>query len=151
MKARAGGLRMALAALGFVAISAAGQSYSIDWYKVAGGGGTSSNGQYVVSGTVGQPDAGVFMTNGPYSLTGGFWAITALQTSGAPWLTIRRGGVNSVIISWPSSAGGFVLQQSGGLAAASWGNFAGTTNDDGTNKSVTIQPPTGNEYFRLAR
>ena len=33
------------------------QQYSVDWYKVAGGGGTSTNGQYSVSGTIGQPDA----------------------------------------------------------------------------------------------
>ena len=40
------------------------QSYSIDWYKIAGGGGTSSNGQYIVSGTIGQHDAGGPMTGG---------------------------------------------------------------------------------------
>src|SRR5271157_3921855 len=33
-----------------------GQSYSIGWYKIAGGGGSSSNGQYSVSGTIGQQD-----------------------------------------------------------------------------------------------
>ncbi|HXR05029.1 MAG TPA: hypothetical protein VN836_10025, partial [Verrucomicrobiae bacterium] len=34
------------------------QQYSIDWHKVAGGGGTSSGGTFAVSGTIGQPDAG---------------------------------------------------------------------------------------------
>ena len=34
------------------------QAYSIDWYKIAGGGGTSTDGTYPVSGTIGQPDAG---------------------------------------------------------------------------------------------
>ena len=33
------------------------QSYSIDWYKVAGGGGTSTNGQYSVNGTIDPADA----------------------------------------------------------------------------------------------
>jgi hypothetical protein len=33
------------------------QSYSIDWYKVSGGGGTGTNGQYSASGTIGQHDA----------------------------------------------------------------------------------------------
>ena len=51
------------------------QSYSIDWYKVAGGGGTSTGGTYSVSGTIGQHDAGGPMTGGSYSLTGGFWAL----------------------------------------------------------------------------
>ena len=41
-----------------------GQSYSIDWYKIAGGGGTSTGGVYPVSGTIGQPDAGGAMTGG---------------------------------------------------------------------------------------
>ena len=44
------------------------QTYSIDWYKVAGGGGASSgtNGAtvYSVSGTVGQHDASTAMTGG---------------------------------------------------------------------------------------
>ena len=34
--------------------SAFAQTYSIDWYKVAGGGGTSTGGVYSVSGTIGQ-------------------------------------------------------------------------------------------------
>ena len=35
-----------------------GQSYSIDWSTIDGGGGTSTGGVYTVSGTIGQPDAG---------------------------------------------------------------------------------------------
>jgi len=38
-----------------IALSASAQSYSIDWFKVAGGGGTSTNAQYSLSGTIGQP------------------------------------------------------------------------------------------------
>ena len=65
------------------------QQYSIDWYKIAGGGGTSTGGVYAVSGTIGQHDAGGPMTGGSYSLTGGFWSlITVVQTPGAPLLTI---------------------------------------------------------------
>jgi len=44
--------------------------YSINWYKIAGGGGTSTGGTYQVSGTIGQPDASGAMTGGNYSLTG---------------------------------------------------------------------------------
>ena len=43
---------------------------SVDWYKIAGGGGTSTGGTYQVSGTIGQPDASGAMTGGNYSLTG---------------------------------------------------------------------------------
>ena len=41
-----------------LAQSIGAQSFGIDWYKIAGGGGTSSNSQYTASGTIGQPDAG---------------------------------------------------------------------------------------------
>ena len=47
------------------------QQYSIDWYKLSGGG-TSTGGVYSVSGTIGQPDASGAMTGGDYSSTGGF-------------------------------------------------------------------------------
>ena len=58
-------------------LPARGQSYSIDWNKVAGGGGVSTGGVYTVTGTIGQPDAGA-MTGGSYSLTGGFWSWSPL-------------------------------------------------------------------------
>src|ERR1022692_329886 len=91
------------------------QSYSIPWYKVAGGGGTSTGGTYSVSGTIGQPDASSVMTGGNYSLTGGFWALYALQTPGAPLLTITYVG-NQAIVSWPPSAIGWTLQTNANLA-----------------------------------
>jgi len=127
------------------------QSYSIDWYKVAGGGGTSTGGVYSVSGTIGQHDAGGPMTGGSYSLTGGFWAlISVVQTAGLPNLTITHSG-NSVIVSWPDT-GSYTLQQNSNLAAtANWTTNSysiGTAN--GTN-SITITPPTGNLFFRLTQ
>jgi hypothetical protein len=125
------------------------QSYSIDWYKISGGGGTSSNGQYLVVGTIGQPDASGAMTGGNYSLTGGFWSlISVVQTLGAPTLTITHSG-NSVTISWPYPSTGFVLQQNSSLSTASWSTSGGIAND-GTNNFITIISPTGNLFFRLS-
>ena len=132
------------------------QTYSIDWFKVAGGGGASAgtNGSsvYSVTGTIGQPDAGGALTGGSYSLTGGFWSIIAVvQTPNAPALTIARSG-SSVVVSWPSSATGFTLQQNSNLAATN--NWAASTNSittlNGTN-SITISAPSGSLYFRLAQ
>jgi hypothetical protein len=126
----------------------AGQNYSINWYKVAGGGGMSSNGQYSVSGTVGQPDAGSALTSGSYSLTGGFWALFAEQTPGLPYLTILHSGDN-VIVSWPNT-GSYTLQQNAGLAGGSWITSSNSiTTANGTN-SITISPPAGNRFFRLS-
>ena len=50
-----------------VHLSAHAQTYSIDWYKIAGGGGTSSGGPYQLTGTIGQHDASAPMTAGGYS------------------------------------------------------------------------------------
>ena len=125
---------------------ASGQSYSIDWYKVAGGGGTSTGGVYSVSGTIGQPDASGAMTGGNYSLTGGFWSLYAVQTPGAPLLTITYSG-NQAIVSWPPSATGWTLQTNNNLAMGSWGNYLGNV----VNNSATNSPPKGNLFFRLTQ
>jgi hypothetical protein len=127
-----------------------GQSYSIDWYKIAGGGGASTGGTYQVTGTIGQPDAGGAMTGGTYSLTGGFWSlISVVQTAGLPNLAITHAG-NSVIVSWPNT-GTCTLQQNSNLAAtAGWAASGYTiTTANGTN-SITITPPAGNLFFRLS-
>jgi hypothetical protein len=126
------------------------QQYSIDWYKVAGGGGTSTGGTYQVNGTIGQPDAGVPMAGGNYSLTGGFWSlVSVVQTSGLPNLTITHAG-NSVIVSWPNT-GSYTLQQNGNLAVPAGWTTSGysITTGNGTN-SITISLPTGKLFFRLS-
>jgi hypothetical protein len=134
-----------------LALSVHAQNYSIDWHKIAGGGGTSTGSVYAVSGTIGQPDASTPLTGGNYSLTGGFWSLIAVvQTTGAPTLTITRSG-NSVIVSWPSPSTGWALQKCGDLAAGGWGPSGYTVSDDGTNCRVTVSPPTGNLFFRLAK
>lgn len=137
-----------VAALG-MALSASAQSYSINWYKIAGGGGTSSNGQYSLSGTIGQPDASGAMNGGQYSVTGGYWSmIQVVQTPGTPDLTITRSG-NSVIISW-ADTGTYNLQQSVNLNNTNaWTLNGGTVTTSGGSNSVTITPPTGNVFFRL--
>jgi len=100
-----------LAALLLCGAYAQAQTYSIDWHTTDGGGGTSSGGVYSVSGTIGQPDAGGPMTGGNYSLTGGFWSLFAVQSPGAPLLSIERlGGV--VRVFWPKPSVGFLLDQS---------------------------------------
>src|SRR5580765_6216842 len=71
-----------------VALTIHAQQYSIDWHTIDGGGGTSTGGVYSVSGTIGQPDAGPVMSGGNFSLTGGFWSFSTVQTPGAPSLTI---------------------------------------------------------------
>ena len=126
------------------------QTYSIDWFTIDGGGGTSTGGVYSVSGTIGQPDAGT-MSGGNYTLQGGFWGVAvAIQTEGAPLLTITKSGGN-VIVSWPSSSTGFVLQENMALGTTNWSNVLTVPSDNGTNKSVTVSPPIGNKFYRLRK
>jgi hypothetical protein len=128
------------------------QNYSIDWYTIAGGGGSSSgtNGgaTYSISGTIGQP-ATAAMVGGNYSLTGGFWSIiAAVQTPGSPLLTITRSG-SQATISWSSSASGFMLQQSSTLLPNSWSTPTYTLTTNGATISTTVPANSGYEYFRL--
>ena len=143
------GLCLALLLIGLAA-NALGQSYSVDWFKIAGGGGTSTGGTYSVSGTIGQADASATLTGGQYSLTGGFWSlVSVVQTVGLPNLTISRSG-NSVIVAWLNT-GSYTLQQNNNVAApAGWTTSAYViTTANGTN-SITLTPPTGNLlFFRL--
>ena len=127
----------------------AAQSYSINWYKISGGGGmNSTGGTYSVSGTIGQHDAGTGMTGGSFSVTGGFWSLIApVQTPGAPFLFIVH-DANSVTLLW-QAVGGWTLQQNNDVnAAASWSSTSGVTNSSGTN-FLTLTRPTGRSFFRL--
>ena len=129
---------------------ASGQSYSIDWYKIAGGGGTSTGAAYQVTGTIGQPDAGGAMTGGNYSLTGGFWSlISVVQTLGAPALLISHSG-NAVTVYW-QNVSGWNLQQNNNLTLpANWTASGGLTTSNGTNY-LNLISPTGNLFFRLSK
>ena len=125
------------------------QNYSVSWYKVAGGGGTSTNGNYQISGTIGQPDASGAMSGGNYSVTGGFWSfIQVVQTPGAPTLYVSHAG-NTVTVYWQNTSG-WNLVQSGNLTTPmiSWTASSSPTLNNGTNY-LNISNPTGNVFFRL--
>ena len=143
--------RLILPAIAVLALahSALGQSYNIDWYKVSGGGGTSTGGVYSVSGTIGQHDAGGPMTGPGYSVVGGFWSLYALQTPGAPFLTIVRTNSNMAMVYWQSPSIGFELLQNTNLNTTNWVTPAESVTDNGTYKYILINPPLGNRYFRL--
>ena len=128
---------------------ASAQNYSIDWFKVAGGGGTSTGATYSVTGTIGQPDASGAMSGGNYSVTGGFWSlINVVQTPGAPTLNISRSG-NTVTVYWQNISG-WNLVQNGNLVTpiASWSVSSAPTLTNGTNY-LNLVNPAGNLFFRL--
>jgi uncharacterized delta-60 repeat protein len=65
-----------------------------------------------------------------------------------PRLDIRRTTTNTVAVSWPSSSAGFQLQQNTNIAGTNWSNTAAPSND-GTNKTLIVNPPTGSRFYRL--
>ncbi len=60
-------------AIGLVATQPAlAQDFDLSWHTIDGGGGTSSGADFVLAGTIGQPDAGALI-GGDFELVGGFW------------------------------------------------------------------------------
>ena len=122
--------------------------YAIDWYKISGGGGSSTGGNYSISGTIGQPDAGSTMSGANYSLTGGFWSLISLaQTAGAPTLYISH-SANTVTVYWQNVAGWNLYQNNNLTSPSGWETSAGVTTSNGTN-SLNLTSPTGDLFFRL--
>ncbi len=147
MQKAQGGIAALLLALTVSAAQA--QSYSIDWHTIDGGGGTSTGGVYSVTGTIGQPDAGV-LSGGNYALQGGFWGIIyAVQTAGAPLLSIGRQG-SAVRVYWPTNATGFVLDESLTITGA-WSQVSFPYATNSTDVSITVSAPTGNKFYRLRK
>jgi len=46
--------------------------YELSWSTIDGGGGQSTGGSYVLTATIGEPEAGA-SSGGDYELLGGFW------------------------------------------------------------------------------
>ena len=122
------------------------QNYSVDWYTIDDGGGTSSGGTFSLTGTIGQPDASVLpMTNVQYSVTGGFWALPiAVQVTNAPLLTITPAGPGLATISWAPNTPGFVLQYSPTMMPANWQDAA-----SGSQNPVTVPATVPAGFYRL--
>jgi hypothetical protein len=64
---------LVLLAAGWLALAASGE-LSLPWFTVDGGGGRSEGGELVLSGVIGQPEAGPPAEGGDFRLQGGFWA-----------------------------------------------------------------------------
>jgi hypothetical protein len=62
---------LSLLTIVLITVSMANADYSIPWYSIDGGGGTSLNGPYKIVGIIGQPDAD-YLAGGNYELLSGF-------------------------------------------------------------------------------
>jgi len=76
-----------------------------------------------------------------------FSLVTAAEP---PSLTIQITTTNTVAVSWPSPGTDWTLQENtNGVSSVNWSNAPGPIQDDGTNKTLIVDPPTGNRFYRL--
>jgi hypothetical protein len=106
-------------------------------------------GRFTLTGIIGQPDAGVTLTGGQFSLTGGFWSfLSVVQTPGAPSLKIKLVGANAVL-SWPLNTSGFFLQETSSLSVPVWTSTPQRVVNTATEHTVTVPAGGLMKCFRL--
>ena len=81
-----------------------------------------------------------------------FYRIRAVRPlmPGAPLLFILRTTTNTVAIAWPSPSTEWNLQQNTNtIGSLNWSNVTSGIQDDGTTKTLIVNPPAGNRFYRL--
>lgn len=68
------------------ALAQTGGGFDLTWNTVDGGGSTSTGANFTLTGTSGQPDAGIPMSGGGYTLVGGLWG--GIRVSGPLYLPL---------------------------------------------------------------
>jgi len=81
---------------------------------------------------------------------------TPPSPSGSPMLSLmltdppeNPAVLDNVVVSWPSSATGYVLQTNTDLTTTNWGDYTGTVDSSGGTNSVTFKKSEGSLFFRL--
>ena len=145
-------LCLALPALTGLAVES---DLSIDWYTVDGGGGETSAGEFTLSGTAGQPDAGTLTSpSADFSLFGGYWGQLMAGTvqGGRPRLRLYFTNANTLVLSWPAENGDYFLQKSPSLTSG-WNNVTNAPVIVGSEcrVSLTFQRTDTPTFFRLRK
>ena len=89
----------AVVLIGAGGVLAQGDDPAVNWWVVAGAGGTSTGGSVTVSDTLGQPIIGPASGSGNLGLSAGYWVTCVAAPAVAPAVTVARSGSN-VILSW---------------------------------------------------
>jgi hypothetical protein len=113
------------------AVGCFAQQFVIDRFKTSSVNRESSGGTYRLTGVIGQPEAGVLLTNSQCSVQGGLWILpTVVQMPGAPLLSIRPAPLpGRAILSWWPETTGFVLQENASPMVSNWTfSLSGGTN-----------------------
>jgi hypothetical protein len=142
-------LVVCLLALAVPVVALRAQPYDLSWWTVDNGGGTSSGGTYLLSGTMGQPDAG-HMQGGRYTLDGGFWVFGAAIP---PILYIHFTPPSTALLYWTTNDPGWILETKtvlntvGGWTPVSTNGTVVGANFEVT-QSVVVNPAS---YYRLRK
>jgi hypothetical protein len=130
--------------------------FSCDWSAMRAGGGVCTAGVYVITGTIGQTDAGR-LHSADFTLDGGFWSIiAAIQEPGAPLLSVRISETNAVIVSWPIVWTGFELMENVDVTTPNWVKVASSplvvvVAENTVEKHVVLPLPAGKRFYRLRK
>lgn len=109
-----------------------------------------------MAGVIGQP-AVARLNSRDYTLDGGYLSIVAaIQTPGAPELSVRLTTTNSVVVSWPMTWPGWVLTETPELPAPAWTEVPQVplevaVADDVVVKQVVVAPPVGKRFYKLRK
>jgi uncharacterized repeat protein (TIGR02543 family) len=124
--------------------------------SVSGGGGYAAGGVVTLLAT---PAAGYQFTgwteggtvvSASNSFSFNATANRTLAANFVPIVSIANSTPGTLGFAWPTSAAGWVLQESADLSAASWTTSALPITSSGGQNQVSIPAPTGSLFFRLA-
>ena len=128
----------------------ASAQYQITQWTIDSGGGQSSGGGYILTGSIGHP-AGGTAASATYRLLSGFYGIVALAPSeGGPRLRIAT-TAREVILAWPAAAKDYQLQEAASLTNPVWNDVRQTAQLVGEEYPVRVPWQIGDRYFRLRK
>lgn len=122
---------------------------------------TSPNGSSVVAVVSRTNELSTLATDAVYTMAYRNWCSVASAADGsqlvlsggpdqsAPALSITRSGSN-VIVGWPASFSGFILQQSSDIQATSWASVTNEIEVVGQRNQVSMPALEGRNFFRLS-
>ena len=150
MKTNSALLFVTLGGLAAGVFSTRAQDFSVNRDTMAGGGGHSAGGAFVLDGTSGQA-APTLSTGGRFRLQGGFWAaFTGEPTESTPTLRIQVAN-NQAVLTWPSPSSGFNLEQTSALPGG-WSTVPGAPVLNPNNENEVVLPlQPDSRYFRLRK
>jgi hypothetical protein len=75
--------------------------------------------------------------------------VTTVVVSQPPLLVFRQG--NDLVLSWPSTASGFVIEATDSLSPPNWTAVTNSQTQSGGQVTITIDPGGLSKFYRLRR